>query len=96
MRLWLTMAWSCVHAVNDSALQFCEMSFWVGIWLFAVASTGSWIEKSGLGMFTLILNFNASTAFSEGLSARKYPAYAAYQAAVSRLIPWLPRKPKWD
>jgi steroid 5-alpha reductase family enzyme len=43
----------------------------------------------------LILLFRGSTAFSEEISAGKYPGYAEYQQRVSRFLPlpkdWLSR-----
>jgi steroid 5-alpha reductase family enzyme len=35
--------------------------------------------------------FQGSMAFTESISASKYPAYADYQRRTSRLIPWFPR-----
>ena len=74
---------------------FCEVSLWWAFYLFSVAATGSWANWTLPGPFFLTLLFvppGASLDVTEALSSRKYPAYAAYQARVSRFVPWFPRK----
>jgi protein-S-isoprenylcysteine O-methyltransferase Ste14 len=39
------------------------------------------------------LLFLGSTSFTESITLARYPEYAAYQRAVSRLLPWRPRRP---
>jgi len=73
---------------------FCEQTFWVGVYLFSVAATGNWFGWCGLGAAVLVCNFHFSTGFSEGLSAKKYPAYKEYQSNTSRLLPWFPAPSK--
>ena len=44
---------------------FAEQTFWVAVYLFAVAATGRWVGVTGLGASLLIMNFHFSTNFSE-------------------------------
>ncbi|KFM27747.1 Uncharacterized protein F751_2738 [Auxenochlorella protothecoides] len=74
---------------------FAEQAFWASIYLFGVAASGSWIHWSGLGVLQLIALFHFSTSLTEDITARKYSKYKAYQASTSRLVPWVPGKPKW-
>jgi len=66
---------------------FAEMAQW---WCLAF---GAWCACGGLPWFlaggvVLSALFAGSIGFTEGLSAAKYPAYRAYQEAVSPVIPW--------
>lgn len=70
---------------------FCEQGQWWVIYLFAVAASGRWLDPTLLGPVLLTLLFHGSAQFTESITAAKYPAYAAYQRQVSRMIP-LPRR----
>jgi steroid 5-alpha reductase family enzyme len=70
---------------------FCEISMWWTLNLFAMASGASWLDWTWLGAIVLTALFQGSTNFTEELSLRKYPGYAAYQKTTSRLVPWLTR-----
>ena len=69
---------------------FCEQAIWWSLYLFGVAAGGGWINWALAGPIGLTLLFHGSTRFTEELSLRKYPAYAAYQRSTSRWIPWKP------
>ena len=66
---------------------FCEQGMWWMIYLFSVAAGAGWLNVTIAGPVLLTLLFQGSTAFTERLSLSKYPSYAAYQRATSRLLP---------
>lgn len=67
---------------------FAEQGFWVVIYLFSVSATGIWINWSIAGCLLLLALFKGSADFSEGISAKKYPAYVDYMKRVPRFIPF--------
>ncbi len=69
-----------------------EMGLWWAFWLFTVAAGAPWLNWALAGPVLLTLLFQGSTAMTEALSARKYPAYREYQRTTSRLLPWPPKK----
>jgi len=71
---------------------FCEQGLWWSFYLFGVGAGAAWLNVSLAGPLLLTLLFLGSTAFTESISASKYPAYAAYRRRTSRLIPWPPRE----
>jgi steroid 5-alpha reductase family enzyme len=71
---------------------FCEIAIWWSFYLFSVAAGARWLDPSILGAALLTLLFQGSTAFTESITLRRYPAYAAYQSRVSRLFPLPPRR----
>lgn len=75
---------------------FAEISMWWAFYLFIPASAGPWLHWSAAGAVTLTVLFQGSAWFTESISAGKYPAYAAYQRRVSRLIPWFARPDKGE
>ena len=70
---------------------FCEQGMWWALYLFSVAAGAGWLNWSIAGAVLLSLLFQGSTAFTESITRSKYPEYAAYQRATSRLIPLPPR-----
>ena len=73
---------------------FCEQSIWVVVYLFSVTHAQSLAELFnfwGLGATLLVLLFQGSMAFSESVTAQKYPEYKAYQRRTSQCIPMFPR-----
>jgi steroid 5-alpha reductase family enzyme len=56
-----------------------------------VASGAAWLDWTWAGAVVLTALFQGSTNFTEELTLKKYPSYAAYQKTTSRLIPWFPR-----
>ncbi|GLE04841.1 hypothetical protein PINS_up013820 [Pythium insidiosum] len=69
---------------------FAEQSIWCTFYLFSVSASGTVVNPSVLGAVLLVLLFQGSTAFTESITVRKYPAYRVYQQSVSRLVPWFP------
>lgn len=75
--------WSVMRHPN----YFAEQSIWMVFYLFSVAATGEWLNWTLAGSVLLIILFKGSSDFSEEISAKKYPAYKAYQQKVGRFIP---------
>lgn len=71
---------------------FCELGQWWMVYLFAVAATGRALHATVAGPVLLTLLFHGSAAFTESISASKYPAYAEYQRRVSRIAPRAPAR----
>ena len=78
---------------------FAEQSIWVVFYLFSVAATGSWFNWTICGAVLLIMLFQGSANFSEGITAEKYPEYKDYQNRVPKFLPqiklagWMGQKP---
>jgi steroid 5-alpha reductase family enzyme len=72
---------------------FFEQAQWVMVYVFGAIAAGSPFQWTGVGAVLLILLFIGSTAFTESITASKYPEYADYQRTTSALIPWFPGKP---
>jgi steroid 5-alpha reductase family enzyme len=66
-----------------------EQCIWIAFYLFSVAASGQWINWSIGGCLLLIVLFRGSSAFSEEISAGKYPDYMEYQLTVPRFVPSL-------
>ncbi|KAI8926003.1 hypothetical protein BC831DRAFT_458671 [Entophlyctis helioformis] len=80
---------------------FCEFMQWWALYLLSVAAAPgtpaaitagsvSWINWTVPGTVLLTLLFLGSTAFTEYISAQKYPLYAVYKTTTSMLVPWIP------
>lgn len=78
-----TGLWKLVRHPNYA----CEQSLWVVFYLFTIAAGAYWLNWSMTGSLLLLILFQSSSEFSEGISASKYPAYKKYQEAVPRFIP---------
>lgn len=65
----------------------CEQAIWVGIYQWTCVLTDVTVNWTALGAVSLVLLFQGSVAFSESLSAGKYPEYKEYQQRVSKFIP---------
>ncbi len=70
---------------------FAEQGIWITFYLFSVSASGQWLNWSVSGCILLVILFQGSSAFSEEISAGKYPEYAAYRRSVPRFLPlgWL-------
>lgn len=68
---------------------FAEQSIWIIFYLFSVVATGSYFNWSIAGCILLILLFQGSANFSEGVSASKYPDYQDYQKKTGKFLPKL-------
>jgi steroid 5-alpha reductase family enzyme len=66
---------------------FAEQSIWVVFYLFSVVSTGSVFNWTMIGCVLLIILFQGSAKFSEGITSSKYPAYSNYQKITPKFIP---------
>jgi steroid 5-alpha reductase family enzyme len=64
-----------------------EQAIWVIFYFFSVAATGRWFNWSLAGCLLLLLLFQGSSDFSEGISSKKYPRYAIYKKQVGRFLP---------
>jgi steroid 5-alpha reductase family enzyme len=69
---------------------FCEQAMWWTYYVFSIAAGAGWLNWTITGAVLLTLLFQASTGLTEKISLRKYPDYANYQRATSRLMPWFP------
>lgn len=66
---------------------FAEQSIWVVFYLFSILATGSWLNWTICGSVLLIMLFQGSANFSEGITTEKYPDYKDYQANVPKFLP---------
>ena len=64
--------------------------WWVMAGLGGLATGLPLLNYTWAGALVLSGLFQGSTTMTEGVSAEKYPAYAAYQRTTSRLMPWWP------
>ena len=64
-----------------------EQAIWICFYLFSVSATGRWINWSMAGSLLLLVLFQSSSDFSEGISESKYPAYENFKKRVPRFIP---------
>jgi len=71
---------------------FFEQSQWWLIYLFAAVAAGTVIIWTVAGAALLTLLFIGSTIFTESITRGKYAEYADYQARVSPIVPWIPRR----
>jgi steroid 5-alpha reductase family enzyme len=69
---------------------FEQSQWWIFLGFTGVVGAGVW-HVGALGAPLLTLLFLGSTRFTEELTLRKYPSYAAYQQRVSRLLPMPPK-----
>lgn len=77
--------WRWIRHPNYAA----EQTVWIVFYFFSVAATGRWFNWSVAGCLLLLLLFQGSSDFSEGISSKKYPRYAIYQRQVGRFFPKL-------
>lgn len=78
-----TGLWKWVRHPNYA----CEQAIWIVFAVFAAVSTGMWLTPAWLGAALLVVLFNGSANFSEGVTAGKYPAFAAYAAKTGKFLP---------
>lgn len=71
---------------------FFEQSQWWLIYLFAAVAAGTVLNWTVVGAALLTVLFIGSTIFTESITRSKYPEYADYQARVSPIVPWIPRR----
>ncbi len=75
--------WGIVRHPNYAS----EQMIWIVFYCFSIVATGRYINWSMAGALLLVLLFQGSADFSEGISAEKYPAYKDYIKRVGRYIP---------
>ena len=74
-------------AVSRHPNYLGEITFWWGLWLFALAAAPSW-WWTVVGPLAIVLLFEtASIPMMEKRSLERRPEYAAYQSRVARLLP---------
>jgi steroid 5-alpha reductase family enzyme len=78
-------------ALSRHPNYLAEQAIWVCFYLFSIAASGQWFNWSIAGCLLLIVLFQGSSAFSEEISAGKYPDYADYQKKVPKFLPFI----KW-
>jgi steroid 5-alpha reductase family enzyme len=75
--------WNLVRHPN----YMCEQLIWIVFYVFSVAASGHIVNWSMAGCLLLLVLFQGSADFSEGISAGKYPAYAEYKHRAGRFFP---------
>jgi steroid 5-alpha reductase family enzyme len=75
--------WKLVRHPNYAS----EQSIWIVFYFFSVVATGQWINWSMAGCLLLVILFQGSSDFSEGISASKYPDYESYKKKTGRFFP---------
>jgi steroid 5-alpha reductase family enzyme len=64
-----------------------EQSVWITLYLWACQITETYVNWTFVGPFLYLCLFQASTWFTEIVSARKYPEYKQYQKNVGMFVP---------
>ena len=64
-----------------------EQSVWVVLYLWSCFVTGTYYNWSGAGAVAYLILFQASTWFTELITAKKYPEYKEYQQRVGKFVP---------
>ncbi|OJX62068.1 MAG: hypothetical protein BGO95_00005 [Micrococcales bacterium 73-13] len=71
---------------------FFEMAQWWAFFGLGAVAAGTVLVWTVAGAAVLTILFVGSTIFTESITRSKYPEYADYQARVSPVIPWPPRR----
>ncbi|KAK2767417.1 hypothetical protein FQN54_003573 [Arachnomyces sp. PD_36] len=71
-----------------------EQAIWFTLYQWACYQTDTFFNWTGVGAISYMLLFQASTWFTELVSAGKYPEYKEYQARVGKFIPRWSLDPK--
>lgn len=66
-----------------------EQAVWLSVYQWASFETYTLYNWTFLGAFSYLILFQASTWFTESISAGKYPEYKDYQARVGKFVPKL-------
>ena len=80
--------WSLSRHPNFAA----EQSVWVTLYAWSCYVTKTYYNWTGIGAVAYLILFQASTWFTELVSARKYPEYEEYQKRVGKFVPRLSSK----
>lgn len=73
-----------------------EQSVWVLLYGWSCGVTQTYYNWSIIGAVAYLILFQASTWFTELITARKYPDYKEYQKRVGKFLPKLPGGPPGD
>jgi len=87
-RFLQTGLWSASRHPNF----FFEQAQWWILFLMGAAAAGTVLVWTVVGAALLTALFIGSTIFTESITRSKYPEYAEYQARVSAIVPFFPRK----
>jgi steroid 5-alpha reductase family enzyme len=71
---------------------FFEQAQWWIFFLMGAAAAGTLLVWTVAGAALLTALFVGSTVFTESITRGKYAEYADYQARVSPVVPWWPRR----
>jgi len=71
---------------------FFEQAQWWLFFLIGASAAGTVLVWTVVGAALLTVLFVGSTIFTESITRSKYPEYADYQARVSPIVPWIPRR----
>jgi steroid 5-alpha reductase family enzyme len=71
---------------------FFELAQWWVVFGFGAVAAGTVLVWTAGGVAVLTILFIGSTIFTESITRSKYPEYADYQARVSPVVPWPPRR----
>lgn len=88
----VTGLWSWCRHPNFTA----EQAFWLTLYQWGCYTTNSLYNWTVVGGLAYLALFQASTWFTELVSAKKYPEYKEYQARVGKFVPRLGTDPKGD
>ena len=81
-----TGLWAYIRHPNFTA----EQSVWVLLYGWSCWVTKTYYNWSVIGAVLYLVLFQASTWFTELISAKKYPEYKEYQKRVGKFLPRLP------
>jgi len=74
-----------------------EQTIWVILYQWTCFLTGSLYNWTAIGAVSYLILFQASTRFTEQVSAGKYPDYKIYQKRVAKFVPRLGAVPMaWE
>ncbi|MCJ1256442.1 hypothetical protein MMC24_004263 [Lignoscripta atroalba] len=79
----VTGLWAWSRHPNFAA----EQSVWVVLYLWSCFVSNTYYNWTGIGAILYLILFQASTWFTEIISAKKYPEYAEYQRRVGKFLP---------
>ncbi|MCJ1485270.1 hypothetical protein MMC06_005444 [Schaereria dolodes] len=79
----VTGLWAWSRHPNFAA----EQSVWVVLYSWSCIMTDTYLNWTGIGMIAYLVLFQASTWFTELISAKKYPEYKEYQRRVGKFVP---------
>lgn len=80
-----TGLWKLVRHPNYTS----EQAIWIFFYLFCASQSNQWFNWTMAGCLLLIILFQGSADFSEGISESKYPEYKTYKKKTGRFIPKL-------